>query len=489
LVSRAAREFDVLYQRLREDIFVLCAALGFVPTRQQAEVLERVNQARRQGILRNFMAAKSGQGNGKSALAFIIALFRVLQAYKSLCVLTAPTQRQCRDAFLTRGREIMAGADPILQRIIKMQATKVVICDDPDWGIKTVTASDPKNAQGYHVPYAKFGSTLSIIMEEASGIDRDIVEQFKGTISDPDVLIFMIGNPNLRDCAFFDCFNSLRDLWWCYTLSSEVTARENPEILNPARNEELAHEFGVDSDVYRIRVLGEFPYQDPDCVISSEDLEACTKLNKVELARIPRPPGSAIPGPAHQEGIDFARFGGDESVIYQRSGHAIVDQFIRSHVDPNDVVDKAFAMAAARAWRDERTWYVADAGGMGQGVMGNFHRANKNVFEWHNEGVPADRQYKNLITEGWFHIARLAKARKLWIPNDPRLIQQLSTRRYTTDKDGRLVIWTKDQYMKDGHDSPDRAEACVMAFYDAMVMEGQHIRTPAGKKPGMRLRR
>lgn len=487
MVSKAARDFKVLYRQIREDIFALCRALNFIPTRQQAEILDRINYARRQGILRNFMACKSGQGNGKSAIAFIIALFRVLQAQKSLAVLTAPTQRQCRDAFLTRGREIMAAANPVLQRIIEIRASKVEICGDKDWGIKTVTATDPKNAQGYHVPYAKYGSTLSIIMEEASGIDREIVTQFKGTISDPDVLMLMIGNPNLRDCSFFDCFNSLRDMWWTYTLNSEVTALENPEILHPSRNKEIEAEFGANSDVYRIRVLGDFPFQDPDCVISSEDLENCTRTDLLAISRIMRQTGKGM-FRAHQFGIDFARFGGDESVIYQRLGNAIFDQWRGSHVDPNDLVDKAFAMQVGLGWSNEDTWWVPDAGGMGQGVMANFYRAGRNnVLEFHTGGTPADRQYANLMTEAWFNVGRMAKAKKLHIPKDQRLIQQLSSRRYTTNKDGRLIIWDKNQYMKEGHDSPDRADACVMAMYDQLMIGGQSVRQPAGKRGGARV--
>jgi ribosomal protein L35 len=54
-------------------------------------------------------------------------------------------------------------------------------------------------------------------------------------------------------------------------------AEESPEwIVNPQRNKDLEDLYGRDSDVYRIRVLGEFPHSDPNCVFSSEDLEKCT---------------------------------------------------------------------------------------------------------------------------------------------------------------------------------------------------------------------
>lgn len=479
MASRAAREFESLYRTIREDIFAFCRAINFDPTWQQRDILAQVQAG---NGTRNFMAIKSGQGPGKSTIAVVIALWRILQHEGALVVLTAPTQRQCRDAFLARAREILGNADPIFKRIFVVTATKIEVCGQKDWGVKTVTATKPENAQGYHQAH------LTIIVDEASGVPREIITQFKGTISNPDTLFLMVGNPNLRDCSFFDCFNALRDRWWTYTINAEETARDYPDLLSPDRNEEIAEEFGIESDVYRIRVLGEFPFQDPDCVISSEDLLACTKTDLVALSQIPRDLGGARKYPAKQFGMDLARFGGDESVIYQRLGNSILDWWRGSHVDPNLVVDKAFAMQVGSGWRNEDTWWVPDAGGMGQGVMQNFYSAGRNnVLEFHNEGRPSDKQYANLITEAWFHVGYLAKRRLLHMPNDPILIQQLSSRRYTTNKDGQLILWTKDQYMKEGHDSPDRAEAFVMAMYDALLVSGQATGHREGRRIGARV--
>jgi hypothetical protein len=80
--------------------------------------------------------------------------------------------------------------------------------------------------------------------------------------------------------------------------------------------------------------------------------------------------------------------------------------------------------------------------------------------------VAWDRAYGNKITQAWFHFARVARAENCYIPRDNRLIQQLSTRQYFTDNKGKLVLEKKDDYMKRGHDSPDRADAMVLCFWD-----------------------
>ena len=64
------------------------------------------------------------------------------------------------------------------------------------------------------------------------------------------------------------------------------------------------------------------------------------------------------------------------------------------------------------------------------------------------------------------YFARLVRAQTVYIPRDNRLIQQLATRQYFTDLKGKLILEKKDDYIKRGHDSPDRADAIVMCFWD-----------------------
>lgn len=265
---------------------------------------------------------------------------------------------------------------------------------------------------------------------------------------------------NTRSCPFFDCFNSQRHLWETFTFNAEDTARDYPWIVSPERNKLLEEEFGRDSDVYRVRVLGEFPSADPNCVISSEDLEKVCTGRQADMLRHAR--ASRV----RRFGIDLARFGGDESVIVRRSGNAVVDWRFFAHAEPVSVVQQAFRMQAEAVWSDEQCVFVPDASGMGQGVLGLFHQAGKRVFEFHNNGAPHRIEYANKITEAWFELAKRVKASDVYLPKDNRLIQQLSSRQYYTNKKGRLILETKDEYMKRGFDSPDRADATVLAFWD-----------------------
>jgi phage terminase large subunit len=404
-------------------------------------------------------------------LSGVAALWRVLQYENSLVVVTAPTMKQCKENWLAEFRRLVMGADPIIQQFVEVTNTKIVINQTTNWGIRLETATKPENFQGKHEKH------LMYVMDEASGVPREIYEVIKGTVTNKDAIILCIGNPNSRDSAFFDCFTTHRSLWETITLNAEHTP--SSEWFDPRRNKELEEEFGRNSDVYRIRVLGDFPLADPNTVIGIEQLEPATDKKKILVAaRIPRFTGTRLEAPAKQFGTDFARFGGDESIIMRRAGNAIIEWEFYAKTEPAYVVDRSFVMQHEAGWRDEDAWYVSDAGGMGQGVMHKYYDARKNILEFNSGGRAGDSQFANAITEAWFHVARLARRGELYIPQDNRLIQQLCTRQYFTNKKGKLILEDKDNYKKRGHDSPDRADALVMAFYDQVLATG-HVSTGA----------
>lgn len=451
-MGRLTRLLEANYRAVRSDVYKFCQALNFAPTWQQRQLLDLAQQR----VPRQRIAVKSGKGPGKTTISGVLGVWWALQHFGTKVLVTAPTMRQCKDVWLAEVRRTMNNADPWLQQLVKVTSTKVVIAGHPDWGVQTMTATSPEAAQGFHE------KNLKVIVEEASGVPRALVQALKDTLTNPNSAMLQIGNPNTRDCAFFDCFNSDRGNWQTLTFNAEETPAS--EFFDPRRNQECEEEFGRDSDVYRVAVLGEFPHADPNCVLSSEDLEKCTARNLLL-------PSARLSG-VKQMGLDFARFGGDELTLYRRSGEAVVqwDRMVRC--DPSLLVNLAFKWQLDCGWGNEECLYVADAGGMGQGIMHKFYDADKRIMEFHNGGSAVQGQrYANRVTEAWFGLAKKVRAGACYIPDDNILIQQLCSRQYAMDKKGRIVLETKDNYIKRGHSSPDRADGLVMAFYDEAEVE------------------
>lgn len=456
----------VMYRMIRDDIFFLCKLLNFQPTPQQVALLKDVQA----GKLR--IAVKSGQGTGKSSCAALIAIWRALSREGALVVVTAPSMRQCQDVFMAEIRRLISAAHPEIKRIFKVMQRKALIGRFskadlreaaegeeeklPDWGIICVTATNPQNAQGYH------RNSLSFIVDEASGVERPIIEQIEGTMGQAtgDMLHLQIGNPNSPDCAFFDSFHTKREFWTCHTFNAE-----HSPLVSKDHIAYLKASYGEESDVVQVRVRGEFPSCAPNAIFSMADLEACTRTNLMDMAKL---------SDRKQFGIDLARFGSDESIIMRRVGEAIVatEKFVKK--EPDTVVARAFVIQDDVGWRNDDCRYVADADGLGQGVMSLFTTGHKQRLEFHSGGVASNqRMFANRMTEAWFNLAKKVKPHQCHLPNDGRLLQQLATRLYFLRRnDGKLILESKDDYKKrTSLESPDRADACVMAFYDASTIQ------------------
>lgn len=457
-----------LLERWRGDILLFAAeGLNCDPTWQQAELLQLVSDESKMPVSerKKRIAVRSGQGPGKTTAASIVALWRVLRYEDSLVVVTAPSMRQCKQ-FIDECARLIKQGHELLRSVLKTYGTKIQVLGRQTWEIRTATATRPENLQGIHEKH------LTFIADEASGVSAPIIETIQGTLSNPDSLLVAIGNPNTTSCKFYDFFTSNRDLWHCLHFNAEDTARDYPHIVSPDRNRLVALEYGKDSDVYRVRVLGEFPLEDPNTVMGIHDLEACTENSMVGCASI-----SELIAVNQAFGLDFARYGSDESVVARRCGLAIVDFDIFAKREPADVVDHAFIMQRDAGWSDEDTWYIADAGGMGQGVMSNFYRAKKRVLEFHTQGRPFDRQFADKYSEAWFHMRELVRERIIYLPKDGRLLKQLSTRQYAIDRKGKIKVESKDEWKRrlETGESPDRADAVVQAFYPHLSGEARVV--------------
>lgn len=456
MASRALRSFEQFYRAVSGDIFLFAEELGLQPTHQQKQLFDAVQ--------RNCprVAVKSGQGPGKTLSTGVVGLWRLMRHKHAKLIVTAPTMAQCKDVWLAQAKKLVHGerANPAFKKMFDFTATGIGVMGmkQSDWGCLLRTASTSEALQGQHE------TNMDVIVEEASGVDREFIEQFEGTLSNPNALFLQVGNPNSSDCAFYDCFTSDRHRWESFTWNAEETPAS--AWFNPQRNLDAAKKYGRDSDFYRIRVLGEFPHSDPNCIMSLDDVYGVTgKENahlRLELAR--KLYKGRLP---KRFGMDFARYGGDENIICRRQGYSILDLNFYPHTDPNDVIDIAFEMQKKALWSNQDTLYVADAGGIGQGVMGNFYRTKHRVHEFHNNGrAKYAKEFEDKISEAWFYLRDLVRDKGVYLPDDSILHKQLSTRQYFLTRKGRICIETKDDYKKRGHDSPDRAEGVIMAMYD-----------------------
>jgi phage terminase large subunit len=126
----------------------------------------------------------------------------------------------------------------------------------------------------------------------------------------------MVGNPTRNSGYFHGAFHQNRDFWWCRKVSSFDSPLVSENYLK-----EIAANYGADSNIYRVRVLGEFPQSEDDVVIPLHLIEAARERDVVV---------SEAFYPVW--GLDVARFGDDRTALCKRFSNALLEPIKSWHV-------------------------------------------------------------------------------------------------------------------------------------------------------------
>lgn len=463
--EEAAREDPVIQFALqfagREGIYKYIDYLGVEITWQQKQLVDAY--ARGDGRI----ACRSGKGPGKTFIAAVLLTHWVLVHPMGMLIVTAPTFRQCKEGWMSRAEKIITAPDahPYFAELFDFRGSGFGILGykNAAWGCQLITARNKEAFQGLHERY------LAIFEDESSGVPLEISEAAAETIKNPTgtFLHLKIGNPNTRTCKFFDAFNKDGAMW----TQLHWNAEETPESIHfsQERNEEIADEFGRESDIYRIAVLGEFPSIDPNCLISEDDINVCLTDDALQRAL---KTGNATD---KRISIDLARYGGDENAVTVAAGNVVYVRWAMK-CSPLQAMDKAGFFQEQFDWGDHECIYIIDTSGMGEAVvdeMGGVRRRNKRVHEFYSNNTAArSDKFHDRISEAWFAFARKVRKHEIYLGStmDHRTLFQLTNRRYIVTPKGKLKVESKDEYLKQFEksengtigQSPDRADSLVM---------------------------
>lgn len=453
-ISKRGEAIREAYKKWRKDPVAFAReAFGYKLTDHQLLVLKLVMDAA-DGTGPRKIAVKSGKGLGKSFISSLANLWWLLRHEGTLTVATAPTGRQVKEVWISEALRHASRAVPWLRRWLTIDSSKITVLRQRNWQTRTFAATKKENAQGWHHDH------LAVFVEEASGVDRDILDALQETITNSNYLFLLIGNPNQRSTFFFDCFYRFKG-WALLTLNAE----DSP-LVDKAKIAEMEELYGRDSDIFRVSILGEFPLQDARAVFGDEEviraMDRPSRENDLHLVK-----SEATGRVARQVGLDLARFGSDESFLAIRSGHSVVCQKRFVKKEPLEVYRWTKKWLQEKKWPLENVAWCVDAGGIGQGLLGVLYDEEMKVWEFHTNGKAMDYHYANQMTEAWFHLRNLMQKDEMSMFPDEIQRNQLVTRFYSTNPKGKLELESKDDYMDRGpYPSPDRADALAMAFYE-----------------------
>ena len=435
--------FD-FYQDKPYEFFI--DILEFEPTPQQKQVLTELPKALEN---KKNISVKSGHGTGKTAIEAGIIIWFLATRPNSKVIATAPTQRQLFDVLWTELSKWHNKSK--IKEEFNWTKTHFENKKKPTtWFAVARTSNKPENMQGFHA------ENLLFIIDEASGVPQEIIETIEGSQTQKNNLIIMFGNPTQITGGFYDSFHTKRKFYKTFTFNTEDCAKDRPDVADMNYAENIAAKYGRDSDIYRVRVLGEFPKAEPDTLIP---------LNIIEAA-ITRELDPVITYEDVELGCDIARFGDDETCIYSRIKNEIKEEKIIRGRDLMTVTGEIVMIA--NKYKGKRIKINIDDSGLGGGVTDRLRELVRegtiraDIYAVNNGSVAKEENFVNVGSEMWNYMREWLKTGK--IPNDNDLIAQLSSRKYGVQSKGKIEIEQKKHMKERGLTSPDRADAAILTL-------------------------
>jgi len=388
------------------------------------------------------VSVRSCHASGKTYTAAQIIHWWLLGHEDSIVITTAPTFRQVKEILW---REIKSAA--LGKNIYPKNAVLDTQIDLSDkWFALGLSTDRPDQFQGFH------SANLLVVVDEASGVTQDIFQAIDG-LSPRRIL--MIGNPLQNTGRFADSFKNARVHKIAISAFDTPNVKEGrlviPGLITQADVDRMVAYYGADSDVYRVRVLGEFPKADTDAFIGVDEIAKAMERDVAVLSQWQK-----------KMGVDPARFGDDRTVIVVRQMEKVIRKEIFSGLDTMQISGYVLRIAQEEKVNDFNT--NVDVIGIGAGVVDRLKEQGWKVNAVNVAEKAEDYEhYANSRAElygrvkDWLKTASLSKSEDWY---------ELANMKYKFTSNGQLLLESKEDMKKRGLSSPDVADALMLTFAD-----------------------
>lgn len=402
-------------------------------------------------------AVGSGHGIGKTALICIIILILFSTFEDTRGVVTANTDTQLRTktwSEMAKWHRLF-----IASHFFTYTATALYSKDpnhEKTWRMDCIpwSKSNPAAFAGLH----NKGKRLIIVFDESSEIDDVIWEVTEGALTDSDTEIFWFafGNRTRNIGKFSDCFKKHKILWNTRCIDSRTVRITNKELINI-----WLEQHGIDSDFFKVRVLGEEP---------STNSNQFYNTNLIRNAR-----GKQL----RQDQYIFAPViltcdpawtGSDSIVIGKRQGlfFTILDSIPKND---NDIVIANKLMA----YEDE---YKASAVfidlGYGTGIFSVGKTLGRNWILISNASASNEISCINKRAETALLLKRWLEEGGV-LPDDQELCEELSWIETVANLKGKIQLISKEDIKKMYGRSPNKFDALCLSFAYPVANTGNNI--------------
>lgn len=413
----------------------------------QVKVNEELAQAKPTSKAPYKFCLCAANGSGKDY--FVIAPFVIwfaLTKIQSLCVITSSSGVQLTSQTENYIKRLAEKVNTFYGQTIFKIRQRFIYCSLTGSEIRLFATDEEGKAEGYHPlePNKEF----AIIVNEAKTVAPEIFRALRRCTGYN--YFIEVSTPGEPSGDFHRHFNSWKN-------TRRVTYFDCPH-LSEIDYEEDKKEFGEHSALFRSKWLALFTSLGGQTVIGSDNIDKCIKTNPAwSFRKWPK-----------RVGIDFAA-GGDETVVAIWQGNKRVAQLAFRERDTVVAANSIEKFLEKNGIPKDHTYIWADDGGIGRGYIDNLNRMGwigiNRVLN--NHGAIRKKDFGNKGAELWFKFARLVQECVIILPiDDEKGMTQLAQRFYKQSTGGRLFLQSKREALSEGHPSPDRADADVLAHTD-----------------------
>jgi len=419
------------------------------------------------------VTVRSGHSLGKDFLSGIISLWFLYSFKPAVVITTAPTERQVNKVIWGEiSKYWRASRYPLGGELL---SNEIKIADD--WYAIGFTAKETNQTIG------KFqglkGRNVLVVVTEAQAVEDVIFDQIEGILTAENSKLYLAGNPLRTEGYFYRSFSDptfKKFTMSCYDSPNYIQGKEIiPGLVGRKWVEDKEQRWGKDSPLFQARVLGEFPKQSINSLISVSSLEKSLTKTPVKGYKV--------------LAIDPARFGDDSTCFADVTGGKLnaIEEY--QGLATPEVEGKAISLIK----QNDYDFVVVDEGAMGAGIYDHLQEAiieiNKErkrksdrvliteIIPFNFGSSPFDSAFADLGTDAYFWICDLIEKGSIQLIENQELFSQLSSRKYEFNLKGKMKLESKEKMKSRGMPSPDVGDAVVMGFWQAIEPDVNDFKT------------
>ena len=395
-----------------------------------------------------FICVVAHRRSGKTVLAVNLLIAVAMAKEGARLAYIAPTIRQAKSISWSLFKEFTQGIPNVNFR---ESDNRIVFPNNSELLIFAGDSADAIRGHGLD----------GVVLDEAGSYPSDAwPSAIRPTLSDKGGFAVFIGTPAGVGDQFHQAYlrgqDDLQTEWWSKLYPvTDTGALSDPEVAS-------ARASAISQASFEREYMASFSASTDDVPIPIPLVTAAMKRTMSAAAQ------GSLQGAARVIGCDVARFGGDRTVFAARHGHTMLPLKVYG---PQDLMHTV-GLLTQLADRFTPDAIFVDVGGMGAGVVDRCQQLGYDVIGVDFGSKAVDQRYGNRRCEMYASLKRWLEDGGI-LPDDQRLLSDLSSARFEFDSANRMRLESKDKIRKRLGTSPDMADALALTL--AMPVQARSL--------------